>query len=105
MAKSKVVEPEVKKKSTSVLAVRPPTKVEIINSEFISDAKNIIVNLIMSLPEREIKPKGLQYVLKQYIYVKQSNSHQIEGRQSKLYYNDVLGGVTVNSQNMLKLKS
>lgn len=31
----------------------------------------------MSLPEREIKPKGLEYVLKQYIYVKQSNSHQI----------------------------
>lgn len=43
----------------SALSIRPATKVEIINSEFISDAKNIIINLIMSLPERNLKQKRL----------------------------------------------
>lgn len=42
--------------------------------------------------------------MKQYIYVKQTHNYRLDERQVRLGYNNVLGGVVINDDSIMKLK-
>lgn len=58
----------------------------------------------MNLPEKNIIKKKLDNVFKQYVYIKQSSSFQIDYQNTRLGYNNILGGIAFNSKNLYYMK-